>query len=196
MKGIINQGNTCYLNSALQILYSVEPFRKRMIDYQNPTGVIAPLKEVFTSLASGGTNPASTKPLTDFFETEVDKMEDINVPIDKILSRIDIDLKKEFMFKEGDSNQLTYRLIITKTFDKFSFSRTIEILNLQEYPDYILIDTNSAGLIKKEFYDLSKADKGKEGAAEDYLVHYRFEILENFEIDGNLFELQSFAVRL
>jgi ubiquitin C-terminal hydrolase len=78
--GLENCGNTCYLNSLLQLLYSMELFRNYFINLKNPHNICCcALKIIFTIMYTQ--NPKYTK----------DKIIDIsnikinNIPINKIL---------------------------------------------------------------------------------------------------------------
>lgn len=52
--GILNQGNTCYLNSALQVLYHLRPFRRFIFELdtsgRDPNKVVVALKSLFAQM--------------------------------------------------------------------------------------------------------------------------------------------------
>lgn len=65
--GLINQGATCYLNSLLQALYSLQPFRHHVLGYNGDGRVMTALQRLFASLALSHDCAVSTKELTSAF---------------------------------------------------------------------------------------------------------------------------------
>ena len=65
--GLINQGATCYLNSLLQALYALVPFRQHVLAYTGDGRVMTALQRLFASLSISHDCAVSTKDLTTAF---------------------------------------------------------------------------------------------------------------------------------
>jgi hypothetical protein len=200
MIGINNVGNTCYCNSAIQVLYSVEPFRNAIREIKNSDNVIVNhLKEIFDNLAAKKVDKKGAGDIVLDIGFNVGTMYDSSEAIKRILERIvNVNLLKCFNYtvpnpeeKEINIPIITENILFVKEiFDSNSFITTVELYKIIEYPDYFLIDLNTAGTLDKAYYD--EKDKQK---VEEYLNLYRPQIPETFEIDGVTFKLISFAVR-
>jgi ubiquitin C-terminal hydrolase len=57
-KGIYNYGNTCYFNSAIQLLNNIDDFRKYVLSYNGPNITIQNLKKIFIKLNNKTNNGA------------------------------------------------------------------------------------------------------------------------------------------
>lgn len=62
MSGIVNLGSTCYISSAIQLLYSIEQFRELVLVGQPTTKVAIQMKKIFNDLSNKKT--VNVQPLT------------------------------------------------------------------------------------------------------------------------------------
>jgi hypothetical protein len=112
--GLVNCGNSCYINSALQLLFSIGSFRENIIKSLLTEDIIQALKQIFIELSKSGNNPVDIE----------------NIIINgKTALNILLNVITESKGKMGDATELFNKLFeyeILKTFIKnIEFTQTI-----------------------------------------------------------------------
>ena len=186
LTGIQNLGSTCYLNASLQMLYSMNYFRKEILDLNitDNNQVIKALKNMFVLMNNKNTSEDKIeiyiKILVKFMGSEIGKQQDSEEFINKLLNNFDNinNIKNLYEIKEksirycsnNQLNNLNFEQIVNKMQKKNHYNIDEHFFKILSLP---IDSTNIQDMITN--YQLTEELKG------DHRVHECGKDLKTFK---------------